>query len=419
MKPLLELNDYYHKWSTHTTLNQPLSRLDPFVDAFNVLEQTAKIITVTGTNGKGSVVALLESLCVSAGLRVGSLTSPHLLEFNERIRINQTPIELSTILTAFAKIDELDLAPSLFDAVTIAALMIFQTQSLDVIVLEVGVGGRLDACNIIDADVAVLTNIALDHQAILGNTRQAIGLEKIGIGRAHKPLVCGEIDLPAQVEKKCHELNLALYQIQRDYYFSRGTDYWEWGNHHIQLSHLSLPKIKLNNAATAFMAFDVLFPQQLPLLAHRALEHIQLRGRLEFYAKPQPTLIDVAHNPQACASLANEIQAFLPANAVLAIAKDKAVAECVQPLIPLIHDWHIAPLGTDRGIDVGELENLLIDLGVRNIVVYNSVTSAYQGACRSSGTIIVFGSFITAGEVIKFITRNGERKETFSGYHGI
>jgi dihydrofolate synthase/folylpolyglutamate synthase len=243
-----------------------LDRIQAVAERLSLIKPWPYVITVAGTNGKGSCVALLEALFKRAGKRVGTYTSPHLIRYNERIKIDGLAVSDAALCQAFAGIDEARGTTSLtyFEYGTLAALWLFKQQDLDVIVLEVGLGGRLDAVNCIDADLAIISGVDFDHMDYLGTTREAIGYEKAGIIRSYKPLVYGDEPIPNSVLKLAEHLQAPVYRYGKDYAYKVHTNHWEWRSEQCSLSNMALPILAVPNVATILMAHELL-PAKLQL----------------------------------------------------------------------------------------------------------------------------------------------------------
>lgn len=379
-----------------------LNRLTTVAKRLNLMK-FPPVITVAGTNGKGSCVTFLESIYHSAGYKVGAYTSPHLVKFNERIKINTIPATDMQLCEAFAKIDNARQTISLtyFEFTTLAALLLFQQSNLDILILEVGLGGRLDAVNYVDCDVAVITSIDLDHMDYLGNTREAIAIEKAGILRAGKPAICGDFDPPQSLINAANNLNSPLLCQGQEFSYVIHNESWEWQSKEFPLRDLPIPFLPIQNAATALMAI-----RQLPKLPI-SIEHIkqglseaQLPGRFQVLPNQAiTTILDVAHNPHAARYLANKLhnthfggKTF----AVCGMLLDKDRKNTLVSLINAIDHWYLADLPGSRGGKAQELANILTDFEQINHATFDSILTAYQAALARAtcyDRIIIFGSF--------------------------
>ncbi len=375
------------------------------------------VISIAGTNGKGSCATLLESILGAAGYRVGVYTSPHLLRYNERVRVCGREADDVALCAAFERIDQARGATSLtyFEFGTLAALDCFAHASLDVAVLEVGLGGRLDAVNIVSADVALITSIGIDHVEWLGPDREAIGREKAGILRAATPAVYGEVDPPRSVLEEVERLAVPLYCLARDYHYRRADDGWDWCT--TAYSHPGLPlpslsgKYQLQNAAAVLMCLQLL-ASRLPVSAealHAGLRSARLAGRFQVLPGPVEWILDVAHNPHAARALVEALRERPCAGCthlVLAMLADKDAATVSAVLRPVVAAWYCAGLTGARGQSGAQLA---ASAGLAGAVlsVHADVASACARAAalaRAGDRIVVCGSFHTVSEALQYKT---------------
>lgn len=390
-----------------------LERVDHVQKAMALPKPAPVVITVGGTNGKGSCVAMLESILLAAGYRVGTYTSPHLLKYNERIRLNGVEAADEAIVDAFEKVDCIRGETSLtyFEFGTLAALYMFAQCPLDVVLLEVGLGGRLDATNIVDADLALISSVGLDHQQWLGRDREAIGYEKAGIFRSGRPAVYGDPDPPRSVLEAARQRRTALYCVERDYAYSAGSADWRWSFKQARLENLPPPRLvgrqQYQNAAAVLTALNVLSPV-LPVdvaAIRRGLAEVSLPGRYQQVAERPEIRLDVAHNPDAFQMLAATLKAQAPCvtHVVLGILEDKAV-EAMLPLLEAYVDyWHLARPDTPRGLPVERLRAVAQCCSQKPVYAYASINEAFNAA-RSAAVdderILVTGSFFTVAEIM-------------------
>lgn len=376
------------------------------------------VITVAGTNGKGSSVAMLESILLAAGYRVGCYTSPHLIRYNERIRINGEEIDDTRLCEAFNRIDHArgDISLTYFEFGTLAAIEIFDRADLDVAVMEVGLGGRLDAVNLLDADVALVTAIDVDHAAWLGDDREAIGYEKAGIFRAGRPAVCSDPCPPQSLLRYAKELGASLYRQGLDYRFQREGDSWGWQWLRQHRDAMPLPALRgqfqLQNAAGVLMVL-ALIDEHLPVAPQylrQGLLSVNLAGRFQVFPGEVTTIVDVAHNPQSAEALAANLAA-MPVNgathAVVAMLADKDIGRVIQSMNGVVDHWYAAGLDVFRGADSLTMASALAEQGITVAKSFPSVATALAAArddAREGDRIVIFGSFYTAAEAISIYT---------------
>jgi dihydrofolate synthase/folylpolyglutamate synthase len=372
------------------------------------------VITVAGTNGKGSSVAMLESILRAAGYRVGCYTSPHMLQYNERIRIDGEPVDDARLCEAFDRIDRTrgDISLTYFEFGTLAAFEIFDRAALDVVVLEVGMGGRLDAVNLLDADVALVTAIDVDHAAWLGDDREAIGYEKAGIFRSGLPAVCSDPQPPQSLLQQAGELGAQLYCLGQEYRYQSEGDSWNWQGPSMRRDALPLPNLRgafqLQNAAGVLMVLALLAEklQVAPQHLRQGLLAVSLPGRFQVWPGEITTILDVAHNPQSAAALAANLAAMPVAgatHAVVAMLADKDVVSVLQYMAGVVDHWYLAGLDVFRGADGATLATALSELGIAAGAPHASVTealSAARQASRPGDRIVVFGSFYTVAQAM-------------------
>ena len=313
------------------------------------------IITVGGTNGKGSVCAMLESILLCAGYRVGLYTSPHFLDYNERVRVNGHPVSDVDLCKSFAAVETArgETALTYFEFGTLAAWEIFVGHMLDVLILEVGLGGRLDAVNLYDADCALVTTVDLDHMNFLGSDREQIGFEKAGIFRNGKPAICGDANPPARLVDHAHAIGADLKLIGRDYGCVRQEQqwqFWSWRGKRSGLAHPALRgSFQMSNASTALAALDAL-RDQLPVAmqdVRRGLMEVELPGRFQIVPGKPAVVLDVAHNPQAAAMLAQNLgnMAYHPETwAIFGIMADKDIAAVIRAVKSRVSRWLVCAL---------------------------------------------------------------------------
>jgi dihydrofolate synthase/folylpolyglutamate synthase len=377
-------------------------------------------ITVGGTNGKGSTCAILDAIYRHAGYRVGQYTSPHLLRFNERVRINGEDASDETLVTAFARVEEARTASdpatplTYFEFSTLAALHVFAAARLDVLVLEVGLGGRLDAVNVVDAEAAVVTAIDIDHVDYLGPTREEIGREKAGIFRAGRTAVCGDADPPRSLVAHAAAVGAPLWRIGHEYAYRVSGTQWAYRGPGGSRHGLPIPALRggyqLANAATALAAIDAV-REKLPVSAgavRDGLVRVELAGRFQVLPGRPTIVLDVAHNPQAARAFASTLgdMGFHPrTHAVFAMLADKDIDGVVKAVAPRVDTWFVAPLPGPRGASAERIAQVLRDAGVsaQSIRAFGDVEHAFVAAreeADETDRIAAFGSFLTVAAAL-------------------
>ncbi len=397
-----------------------LSRIAKVAQALKLTRPASHTITVAGTNGKGSTVAVMEAILLDQGRRVGAYTSPHFLNYNERIRIDGEPVKDHLLCQTFAEIEAArgDISLSYFEFGTLAALLIFASVGLDVALLEVGLGGRLDAVNIVDADIGIITNIALDHENWLGDNREQIALEKAGIARANRPLICADSDMPATLLPQLKTLNANPYVLgSADFCFRnvgenitlKCTD--KSGAHHV-FSDLPLPHVPLPSALCAVQALLLLGEPITEQVLQQVFSKTRLPGRLQgLRVREKNIILDVAHNPAAAQLLAHNLEALKRGaiHALFSVMADKNIAGIVMPLCDLVEHWHIPELSaTSRAAKPTDIVNIVQSCGPRGVEcsTYKNVEAAMEEALKQmqpEDTLLGFGSFFTVADILSFI----------------
>ncbi|SNT11214.1 bifunctional tetrahydrofolate synthase/dihydrofolate synthase [Pseudomonas segetis] len=391
-------------------------------------------VTVTGTNGKGSTCAFIASLLEAQGLSVGVYSSPHLLRYNERVQIAGELASDELLCDAFAAVEAArgDISLTYFEMGTLAAFWLFKQQRLDAVVLEVGLGGRLDAVNLVDPDIALVTSIGVDHVEWLGDSRESVSVEKAGIYRAGKPALCGDLDPPQPLLDAVAELDAPFYLRARDYDLVAGELGWTWRGTDAQggaleLVDLPLLDLPMENAALALQAYALTGLAWQPEKIRQALLRTRVTGRLDrrqliWQGKPLTLLLDVGHNPHAAEYLARRL-AMKPVtgkrSAVFALLADKDLAGVVMPLIPHVAHWAVAPLPTSRTRPAAELARYLTDCAAQ-VAVFDDVCSALDAQCAKASAgdeILLFGSFYCVAEALEWLAGHatGVGQDGFAG----
>lgn len=380
------------------------------------------IISVSGTNGKGSVCSILESILSCAGYLVGCYTSPHLLRHNERIRIGEKEVSDNELCEAFNIIETARVASNVqltyFEFSTLAAMELITKARVDVAILEVGLGGRLDAVNIFDAECSILTNVDYDHKEYLGDTREKIGLEKAGIFRRGKAAICADISPPISIQQHALFIGAELKVIGDHFNYSRESYTWSYceGRH----SYYSLPYSSLGNAphqlnnASACLATLNVLKDILPVTVNNirsGLLNIQLPGRFQILSDEPRVILDVAHNPSAIHALNTRLSKMThhqETYGIFSVMKDKDIGGMAQILDSEIDIWLVAGINSSRGASSSEVVEILENAGIRKILTFPDPAAAYIFACKQAtinDRICVFGSFYVVGRIMEFLNQ--------------
>lgn len=434
------MNTNLNDWLAHCerlhplTIDMGLERVQRVARRMG-LTMNCPVITVAGTNGKGSTCAMLEAIYGEAGFRTGVYTSPHLVHFEERCRVSGEAVAAERLLPAFAEVEEArlgagaddgagEISLSYFEFTTLAILRTLSGSGLDVAILEVGLGGRLDAVNIIDTDCAVITSIALDHMGLLGNDRESIGYEKAGIMRTGRPVVVSDPVPPQSVLDRALEVGAELWRIGKDFHFAGDKQQWGWAMHPShggrRYSGLAYPALRganqLFNASGVLAAVEAL-RASLPVTAQavrNGLALVELPGRFQIVPGTPTLVLDVAHNPHSVAALAENMDAmgFFPTtHAVFGAMADKDLGAMLERVAPLIDRWHLTDLPLERASKAGDLAALVSALpgapsgrAERVAGCHASPMDALRAAVAGADPadrIVVFGSFYTVGGVLQ------------------
>lgn len=381
------------------------------------VEANHQVIVFSGTNGKGSTLALTESIALAQGLSVGSYTSPHFLHFNERIKINGKPVSNEVITSAFtlieaARLEDEPISLSYFEFATLAGLLVFQEAGVDLWLLEVGLGGRLDAVNIVDANLAVLVTVAQDHADYLGADLEVIGQEKAGTFRENCPVVLGSNNLPVSVYKAAEQLDCPVFQLGKD--FQRGVEaegLWAWQGLNSQLEGINLTQLPstflpADNAATAIQAMLLVFPNLTEQAIKQGLSKAYLTGRMQ---REGAWLLDVAHNPEAAHYLATKLaeQGKKKRLALVGMMADKDMQSTLFPLLPWVDAWVVTSLPLPRAAKADKLAALLESLGAKVLLADSNEQGDLAFATASKllqedyDEALVLGSFFTLAQVFR------------------
>ncbi|EQA06433.1 bifunctional folylpolyglutamate synthase/dihydrofolate synthase [Glaesserella parasuis 12939] len=412
----------YLEKSHFKPIDMGLERIRKVAEELDLLKPAPYVITVAGTNGKGSTCKLLEMVLLKAGLKVGVYSSPHLIHYNERVRIQGQAVGNADLITTFDYIEQHKSASlTYFEFGTLAALDLFRKAKIDVAILEVGLGGRLDATNIVDPDFAVITSIDIDHVEFLGDNREAIGREKAGIFRPNIPVVIGEPDCPQSILDYAKELQCHVFRRDIDWTFSAESDRLQWQSKTKSLT-VPLPKIPQPNCATALAVLTQLPFELSDEILAQAVEEAKMTGRFQLlgeqdfakFSQNRPlaqVFIDVGHNPHAARYLADRLAEWIQPNrkiyAVFSALVDKDLSGIVEPLEDLIDEWYCAGLQGYRGQRATEVKSkLLAALPNAKAVAYENVIEASQvlfETANEQDIILVFGSFHTVADFVVWI----------------
>lgn len=393
-----------------------LSRVRAVHSGLDCAAKKPLTITVAGTNGKGSCIALLSAVLRAEGYHVGAYTSPHLLRYNERIQIDGEVVDDAAICAAFERVDQArgKISLTYFEFGTLAALDLFVRSEVEIQLLEVGLGGRLDAVNIIDADSMLITCIEIDHVDWLGESREAIGLEKAGVFRPGVGAVVGEVDPPDSILRYSRQHHVPLSRFGRDFYFEKTDSRWNWVSGDTVLADLPYPALpgehQFQNAASVLQTLKLV--EDRCRVSRQAvckgLETVSLPGRFQYISGAPSALLDVAHNPQAAGTLAKYIQQNFSRRrivAVFSIMADKDIPGVLDNLKPWVSHWLFAPLATPRCVSERNIAEVFSASRIENVTLGLSCADAAfeEAARRTSGNdlVVVFGSFFLVAEFLK------------------
>lgn len=414
----------YLEKSHFKPIDMGLERVKTVASGLDLLTPTSYVITVAGTNGKGSTCRLLEQILLNSGLKVGVYSSPHLIHYNERVRLNGMPVDDSALIASFNYIEQhKSQSLTYFEFGTLAALDIFRQAQVDVAILEVGLGGRLDATNIVDPNLAVITSIDIDHVEFLGDNREAIGREKAGVFRKNIPVVIGEPDCPISVLEYAKQLNCHISQRDQDWQFQISGDQFIWQGKQYK-RQLPLPQIPQPNCATALAVVDLLPFEISEQAVENAVKNTKMVGRFQTldpqdfakFSQKRPlakVIVDVGHNPHAARYLATRLQALkTPETQVYAVFSalvDKDLNGIVQPLTGIIDHWYCAGLAGYRGQSGTDVANKLQrQLPHADCHIFAQVNQAALAAfehANAQDIILIFGSFFTVADFMQWLAQ--------------
>ena len=392
-------------------IDMGLDRVKAVANAMSLDLNESLVITVAGTNGKGTTCRLLEQVFLCQGKQVAVYSSPHLTDYRERVRHNGELASEKAFVEAFEFVEASrgDITLTYFEFGTLAAMKMMQQWGVDVAILEVGLGGRLDATNIIDADLAVITTIDLDHQDWLGNTREKIAREKAGIMRKQGSAIIGELFPPSSLYDVANELSVNALWATQDFSAVVADDNqsWSWKGKRNEFTDLPYPRIPLQNASTALAALEHLDALPESEVLSEILSNTTMPGRQQTISTNPLVVVDVAHNPQATEAMKAWLSRYdvNKIRVVVGMLKDKSIAQTLAPLSALNATWYTATTSGPRGCKAEVLENALVNAGtsIENIATYDDVKTAYQRALadyQDDELVLVFGSFVTVADVL-------------------
>tara|TARA_B100001250_G_C19806386_1_gene793516 strand:- start:281 stop:1588 length:1308 start_codon:yes stop_codon:yes gene_type:complete len=401
-----------------TAVELGLERCRRVANNMGLLNPVYNVISVAGTNGKGSSITLLDRILCNAGYKVGRYTSPHLLQYNERICINGVSVSDSELCESFDRIDRArgDISLTYFEFGTLAALDLFRQHDVHLALLEVGLGGRLDAVNILDADAALITSIDIDHQEWLGNDRETIGREKAGIFRNLAPAICSDPNPPQSLLNCSKALGTPISLLGRDYCFDYNDDTWSWSTIDMRLEGLPRPMkycdFQIQNASGVLMLLNKIqdeYPVSIDDIK-QGLGSFRLTGRFQIIPGDIPKILDVAHNRESMKELVNNLKMVScqgSTHIILGMLKDKEHRLVIKELKEVASSWHFVSISHKRGIEAKMLTSELKSLGIdKNVFEYKTVKEALDKISELSipeDRIVITGSFYTVGSAIQYL----------------
>lgn len=394
-----------------TEIDMGLTRIKQVAERLSIDLSSSKVITVAGTNGKGTTCAFLENFLLNEKASVAVYSSPHIETFNERLRIDKVNVADSPLINAFKKIEQAraEISLSYYEYTTLAALIIVSELKPDYLILEVGLGGRLDATNLVDCDIAVLTTIDLDHQKFLGDTREKIGFEKAGIMRKAAYAVVGDIQPPQSVIDHASNIEAKALFREQDFFLTQQQSSWSFSvNNHVY-DQLNKPHIPIDNVTTALTVLSLLNVSLTTAKINQAVEQTKVPGRTEIFVDNCDIMLDVGHNPQAARYLASQLESmnYNKVYAVTGMLSDKDITNALAPLIEQVDTWFLGSLHVDRGATAQQLSQKL-NLNNDSVNCFDNITQAFKIAnsvANSDDLILVYGSFYTVAEVRRLLVK--------------
>ncbi len=392
-------------------IDMSLDRVNNIASKLSLTRFNCPVVTVAGTNGKASCIKVLENIYSSSHYKVGCYLSPKLLSVNDQIRLNNENVSTQVLCLALKEIDRArgEVTLTEFEFMTLAALYIFKNADLDIILLEVGMGGRDDAVNIVEPDLSIVTTVDLDHQQFLGDDREKIGEIKAGIFRSHKPAICGDVNPPQSLINFAKKINAKLYLMKESFSYGTENDSWYFNfNGVCKYCHLPKPRIDLPNAAIALMAISLLEDSMsvTKQAIYQGIDNAQLPGRFQIIEGEKTCVFDVAHNGQACNNLRKKMLENFPhrkIKAVVGMLKDKDIKKCLCCFTDIVDSWYLGDLNVERACSSDKLCKILDAEQGKNVSVSPSIKDAFikaKEAANENDVILVFGSFITVAETL-------------------
>ena len=402
-----------------------LERIKSVYEKLNIKSVADKVIIVAGTNGKGSTVAILESILFENKFSVGTFTSPHIKRYNERIKIDKEEVTSAELIESFEMINKLrgEITLTYFEFATLTAFYLFSEKNLDYVVLEVGLGGRLDATNIIDSDLSIITSIGIDHTEFLGTTIDSIALEKAGVMRPFAPCIYADQSPPSVLLSYAKKNGSNFLYNQNDFFTKILNNEWTWKSN--LGKELTLPLLPLrgdfqyNHAAAALQALEIIEPVVLDnmKLLNKGIENISLIGRYQKISSNPEIIIDVAHNADSAEKLMDNLSKERKRNTtvVIGVLKDKDVYSLIKPMIHHVDKWYCGTINSDRGMNSEEIKTRMSSsINEENIKTFDSINKACSQAIASLGKddrLIVYGSFYTVSEFLDYYELKSKRED--------
>ena len=404
-----------------------LERIKSVYNKLNIRNIAEKVIIIAGTNGKGSTVAILESILHESSHSVGAFTSPHIISYNERIRLNKQEVDTSELIDTFKIIDDArdNTTLTYFEFATLTAFHLFNEENLDYVILEVGLGGRLDATNIIDSDLSIITSIGIDHTEFLGSTIESIAMEKAGVMRSFSTCIFADINPPSVLFTYAKKLGTNFLFNQNDFSIKLMKDSWVWKLN--DNSSLTLPRLPLtgdfqyNHAGAALLALKILEPTIINNNnnLYNGIKNISLKGRYQIISTSPEIIIDVAHNADSAEKLRDNLEKYPKKNtyAVIGLLKDKDVYSLVKPMLNVIDRWYCGTIDNQRGMNSDEIKARMLSMVDKNsIVTYDNMIDSFVSAMsklQANDRLIIYGSFYTVSEFLDYYD-NIEKLEDIS-----